>query len=175
NKELQVFKEHTDTIYCIEFSPFSGNRYLCSGSNDKTIRLWDIENSNTLYVFNGHTNGIRCIDISPLQSNYNKNNDNYKALIGGGGYTICSGSFDQTIRVWDIETAKQLNVFKEHTRCVNCVKYGSNELGNIGYSNTILSGSWDKSVCLWDIRSNQQIQVFNGHTSPVYAVEYSPF
>ncbi|ETO32589.1 hypothetical protein RFI_04530, partial [Reticulomyxa filosa] len=90
--------------------------------------------------------------------------------IGGNGYTICSGSIDRTIRTWDIETTKQLNVFKGHKDWIKNVKYGSNEL-----INTILSGSNDKSVRLWDIRSCQSIQVFNGHTDQVWCVEYSPF
>ncbi|ETO12702.1 WD repeat-containing protein, partial [Reticulomyxa filosa] len=84
----------------------------------------------------------------------------------GNGYTICSGSDDNTIRIWDIETTKQFNVFKGHKYSVNSVKYGLN---------TILSGSGDKSVRLWDIRSGQQIQVFNGHKNTVCSVEYSPF
>ncbi|ETO00632.1 hypothetical protein RFI_36808, partial [Reticulomyxa filosa] len=90
--------------------------------------------------------------------------------IGGNGYTICSGSRDRTIRIWDIETTKQFNLFKKHDGVVTSVKYGSNEL-----LNTILSGSFDKSIRLWDIRSGQQTQVFNGHKYFVYAVEYSPF
>ncbi|ETO07455.1 hypothetical protein RFI_29937 [Reticulomyxa filosa] len=91
-------------------------------------------------------------------------------VIGGNGYTICSGSYGNIIRIWDIETTKQFNVFEEHTDIVRSVKYGSNEL-----INTILSGSYDKSVRLWDIRSGKQIQVFNGHTNWVWSVEYSPF
>ncbi|ETO36370.1 WD repeat-containing protein, partial [Reticulomyxa filosa] len=104
----------------------------------------------------------------------NKNDNNTKmnniGVIGGNGYTICSGSFDKTIRIWDIETTKQFNVFKGHTDYVMSVKYGSNEL-----LNTILSGSGDKSIRLWDIRFGQQVQVFNGHTRAVLSVEYSPF
>ncbi|ETO10571.1 hypothetical protein RFI_26807 [Reticulomyxa filosa] len=96
--------------------------------------------------------------------------NNNIGVIGGNGYTICSGSFDKTIRIWDIETTKQFNVFKGHKYNVMSVKYGSNEL-----LNTILSGSADNSVRLWDIRSCQQIQVFNGHTDQVCDVEYSPF
>ncbi|ETO34582.1 WD-40 repeat-containing protein [Reticulomyxa filosa] len=73
---------------------------------------------------------------------------------------MCSESWDTIIRIWDIETTKQFNVFKEHEGRIMSVKYGSNEL-----MNTILSGSNDKSVRLWDIRSGEQIQMFNGHSS----------
>ncbi|ETO07317.1 hypothetical protein RFI_30074, partial [Reticulomyxa filosa] len=154
----------------IEFSPFNGGKYLCSGSFDKTVRLWDVETSKSLHVFNGHEDIIWCVDISPLQSNNKNDKRNNIGVIGGNGYTICSGSFDNTIRIWDIETTKQFNVFKKHEGEIRSVKYGSNEL-----LNTILSGSNDRSVRLWDIRSRQQIQVFNGHTSIVLSVEYSPF
>ncbi|ETO02247.1 hypothetical protein RFI_35189, partial [Reticulomyxa filosa] len=71
-----TFNGHTNKVYGIEFSPFNDSRYLCSGSYDKTIRLWDIETSKSLHVFNGHENTVWCVDISPLQSNNNKDDNN---------------------------------------------------------------------------------------------------
>ncbi|ETO33775.1 hypothetical protein RFI_03327 [Reticulomyxa filosa] len=172
NQLLQLFNGHTGWIGGIEFSPFNGGQYLSSVSGDNTIRLWDVETSNTLHIFKGHKASVWCIDISPLQSNNNNDNnkDNTIGVIGGSGYTICSGSYDSNIHIWDIETTRQFILLKGHEGCVRSIKYGSNELGN-----TILSGSYDNSVRLWDIRSGQQIQVFNGHTNNVNAVEYSPF
>ncbi|ETO08241.1 WD-40 repeat protein [Reticulomyxa filosa] len=176
NQQLKIFNGHTDWIDGIEFSPFNNGRYLCSGSADKTIRLWDVETSKSLHVFYGHTDTAWCVEFSPLQSNNkNDNKSNNIGIIGGNGYTICSGSYDKTISIWDIETTKQLVVFKGHERAVMSVQYGSNELGNIGGANTILSGSKDNTIRLWDIRSSQQIQVFNGHTKEVMTVVYSSF
>ncbi|ETO08911.1 hypothetical protein RFI_28476 [Reticulomyxa filosa] len=174
NSQLQVFNGHSGGVCSIEFSPFTCGRYLCSGSYDKTIRLWDVETSKSLHVFNGHTKSVWCVDISPLQSN-NSNKNNSIGLIGGNGYTICSGSHDNTICIWDIETTKQLLSFIGHEDRVNSIKYGSNEIGNSGGSNTIFSGSADRSTRLWDIRSGKQIQLFNGHSMGVTCVEYSPF
>ncbi|ETO11343.1 G-protein beta WD-40 repeats containing protein [Reticulomyxa filosa] len=175
NKQIQSFNEHSMTKpFVFGISNIIINyKYLCSGSGDKTIRLWDVETSKSLHIFNGHRYSAECVDISPLQSNDNNDNNNKNnsiGLIGGNEYTICSGSWDNTIRIWDIEITKQFNVFKGHDSYVKIAKYGSNKL-----LNTILSGSFDKSVRLWDIRSGKQIQVFNGHTNSVCAVEYSPF
>ncbi|ETO32271.1 G-protein beta WD-40 repeats containing protein [Reticulomyxa filosa] len=172
NKQLQVFNKHTYSVYGMEFSPFAGGRYLCSGSADITICLWDVETSKSLHVFNGHKKTIWCVDISPLRSN---NNSNSIGVIGGNGYTICSGSCDKTIRIWDIETTKQSHILIGHRDEVCCVKYGSSELRISGGVNTILSGSKDRNVCLWDVRSGRRIQEFIGHTSSVTCVEYSPF
>ncbi|ETO33604.1 hypothetical protein RFI_03498, partial [Reticulomyxa filosa] len=141
------------------------------------VDIYALDHLTKLFVYgmlkhqNHYTFSMDIKIVNNKNDNSNNNNKmNNICVIGGNGYTICSGSYDETIRIWDIETAKQLNVFNGHTDYVRSVKYGSNELINI-----ILSGSYDKSVRLWDIRSDQQIQVFNGHKDWVYVVECSPF
>ncbi|ETO04395.1 WD-40 repeat protein, partial [Reticulomyxa filosa] len=148
-------------------------RYLCSGSNDESIRLWDVGTSTLLHVFNGHEDGILCVDFSPLQTNGNHKS---AAVIGGNGYSICSGSWDGNIRLWDIETAKELSVFKGHEGGINTIKYLPYATGiNGGGGSMLCSGSGDKTVRLWDIRSENTTQVFIGHTESVTCVDNSPF
>ncbi|ETO06887.1 G-protein beta WD-40 repeats containing protein [Reticulomyxa filosa] len=100
NKQLQIFDEHTNSVCSIEFSPFNSGKYLCSRSCDKTICLWNVETSKLLRVFNGHTDYVFC----NIDDNNNESGD--IGVIGGNDYTICSGSHDKTIRIWDIETTK---------------------------------------------------------------------
>ncbi|ETN98282.1 hypothetical protein RFI_39227 [Reticulomyxa filosa] len=174
NQQLQELDNNYN--YGIEFSPFNGGRYLCCGFDAVDVGLCDIETYKPLHIFKGHTHSICCVDFSPLQSN-NDNNDksNSIGVIGGNGYTFCSGSHDNTIRIWDIEISQQLMIFKGHGHSVNSVKYGSNELGNNSGLHIIFSGSVDRSICMWDIRFSQPTQVFNGHKGSVTCIEYSPF
>ncbi|ETO32974.1 WD repeat-containing protein [Reticulomyxa filosa] len=172
-KSFKVLNGHKNDVNGIAFSSFDGGRYLCSGSHDNTIRLWNVETFKSLQVLNGHTNTVWCVAFSPLRNgNNNASKSENIFVIGGNGYTICSGSYDNTIRLWDAETTKQLMIFEGHHNAVLDVKYGTS---GPGAANTILSGSADGSIRLWDIRSNRQTQVFNGHGNWVTCVEFSPF
>ncbi|ETO16570.1 hypothetical protein RFI_20765 [Reticulomyxa filosa] len=107
-------------------------------------------------------------------------------VIGGNGYTICSGSYDKTIRIWDIETTKELNVLKGHEKQVRIVKYvfvcvtfdlvnkhispllsveySPFVIKNInGSSNVICSGSIDNIIRFWDIRLCNQLHMIKAN------------
>ncbi|ETO32118.1 hypothetical protein RFI_04998, partial [Reticulomyxa filosa] len=165
-KSIQILTGHADAINCIQFSPFNYGRYLCSGSADDTICLWDVRSCTLLHSFKGHTDNVLCVDFSSLQSS---DASAGVETIGGNGYTICSGSSDNTVRLWDVETAKELTAFKGHEDIVWSVKYSQYGSGISG--NIICSGSWDKTARLWDVRSKRQIQVFNRHKHAVTCID----
>lgn len=54
-------------------------RWLISGSQDQTVRLWDVETACELSRVPGHTGGINAVDVSP---------DGREVLVAGNDGTI---------------------------------------------------------------------------------------
>ncbi|KAI0301237.1 WD40-repeat-containing domain protein [Russula brevipes] len=65
---------------------------------------------------------------------------------------IISGSRDQTIKVWDIQTGRCLGTFRGHQGSVLCLKFEKDwDLKGDGRKGFMVSGSSDRRACVWDI------------------------
>ena len=51
--QMAVLSGHTDEVNCVTFS--SDGRSLVSGSDDKTVKLWDVQTGGVVKTFHGHT------------------------------------------------------------------------------------------------------------------------
>ncbi|KAJ7108177.1 WD40-repeat-containing domain protein, partial [Mycena epipterygia] len=143
-KELRGYPERIESIAS---SP--DGKYIVSGSDDKTIRVWDSETGVLAGKFEGHTDRVNSVAFSPDSK------------------WIVSGSKDNTVRVWDSETGMATGKFTEHTRDVISVVFSPD-------GKWIVSGSKDQTIRLWDSETGMLSRVFEGHRGGVTSVAFSP-
>ncbi len=82
------------------------------------------------------------------------------------GKTLVSGSWDKTIKLWNVETGQEIRTLKGHDSRVFSVSFSRD-------GKTLASGSDDKTIKLWNVETGQEIRTFKGHNSIVYSVSFS--
>jgi len=64
------------------------------------------------------------------------------------GTSLVSGSRDNTVKLWDLQTGGVVKTFQGHTNMVTSVSISAD-------CTTIASGSIDNTVCLWDTQTGE--------------------
>ena len=82
------------------------------------------------------------------------------------GNKIATGSRDNTVQLWDVDTGAEIRILTGHTGWVNSVSFSPD-------GNTIASGSRDNTVRLWDVDTGAVIHALR-HTDDVNSVSFSP-
>jgi len=99
-------------------------------------------------VLNGHIESVNSVAFS------------------SNGGCIVSGSWDNSVLVWDALTGEGQLLLNGHTDWVNSVAFSSD-------GSHIVSGSWDNSVWVWDALMGEEMLLLNGHTQSVNSVAFS--
>jgi coatomer subunit beta' len=56
---------HSKGVTAVAFCPFNDKPYLASGSDDKTIKIWDYTNKHCIFTFEGHEDNISSLCFHP--------------------------------------------------------------------------------------------------------------
>lgn len=83
------------------------------------------------------------------------------------GETIASGSNDNTVKLWDAASGRELRSFGGHAEQVTSVAISPD-------GKTLASASWDKTVKLWDAASGRELKTLTEHTDFVWSVAFTP-
>jgi WD40 repeat protein len=57
------FIGHSESVYSVAFSP--DGKYLASGSEDNTVKLWSVESQKEVTTLQGHDNIVFSVAFSP--------------------------------------------------------------------------------------------------------------
>jgi WD40 repeat protein/energy-coupling factor transporter ATP-binding protein EcfA2 len=82
------------------------------------------------------------------------------------GKTLASGSRDDTIKLWNVETGKEIRTLSGHNESVSSVSFSSD-------GKTLASGSWDKTIKLWNVETGEEIRTLTGYQDYVNSVSFS--
>lgn len=128
--------------------------YLFSGSEDKTVRCWDLERSNSesgceIRKYHGHVGGIYTMALHPELD------------------LLFTAGKDQVIRAWDIRSRTQVMLLTGHRSDISSIVSQGNDP-------QIVSSSMDSTIRLWDLRKQASALTITQHSKSIRLMVMHP-
>ncbi|KAJ3441058.1 iron hydrogenase [Anaeramoeba flamelloides] len=160
------------------------NKFCFSGSNDRTVRAWSLEN--------GYCTGVLDTQESPVLSLavkknvlYSSNTDGmlksyntttHRSIQSFQGHTnkitvftldnkenLFSGSSDCSIKLWNLKDSSWKQTYNAHSDYIT-------DLISAHKSSTLYSSSVDTTAIAWDIESGRKKLTFKGHKDWIFSM-----
>ncbi|KAF5239736.1 hypothetical protein FAUST_4784 [Fusarium austroamericanum] len=97
----------------------------------------------SIKTFKGHENGVTCLQFD----------DNI----------LATGSYDTTIKIWNIETGEVMRTLRGHTSAVRTLQFDDSKL---------ISGSFDKTIKVWNWQTGECLNTLQCHNEGVLSIHY---
>lgn len=137
---------HSGLFATINAIALNNSQILASASDDKTIRLWNLQTLTEQFVLQGHTQQVKTVAFHPQFDSI-----------------LASGSRDRTIKLWDLQTPEAIQTLIGHEQGINVVIFSFD-------GQLLISGSADKQIKLWDFPTAKVTATLKGHTLAVTAL-----
>jgi F-box/WD-40 domain protein MET30 len=101
----------------------------------------------TSRTLKGHTDRVMCLQYAE----------------DGAFPVLITGSYDRTVRVWNVETGAAVRVLRGHTRAVRALQFDACKL---------VTGAMDRTLRVWDWRTGRCVRTLEGHTDGVVCLHF---
>ena len=139
---LKTWKEHKQPVWSTKWSPYDSTS-LMSASDDATVRLWDLPSELSVTTFRGHQDYVRSGCFMP----------------GQGKNLLVSGSYDQTVKLWDPRVPGNAVMTFKHNAAVEtvlCMPSGT----------TILAAA-ENEIAVMDVIAGRPLHMIRNHQKTV--------
>lgn len=136
---------HGGRVQAVVWTPDGGR--LVSGSDDRTVRVFDAEGGRELFVLQGCSDAVTSVAVS------------------SDGTLIAAGCADNLVRLWDARSGRPAQAMAGHDAKVSCVAFRPDGA-------RLATGSTDGAVRLWDAPEWRSRPPIEG--DPVHAIAFSP-
>ncbi len=141
-----VFTESFDPPWSVATS--SRGHYWAMGSRRGGARVWRDDGKRLNLAWQAHTAAVQALAFSPDEQ------------------TLATGSWDGTIKLWDLENGALLWL-GQHTGSIHRLVFSPD-------GRTLASGGDDAAIRLWDVSTGKHLQTLSVQSSAVYALAWSP-
>jgi WD40 repeat protein len=132
-----------------------GHRAI-SWSEDKTLRVWDLDHGTELATLKGHKGDIYSVAITP---------DGHRAI---------SGSNDSTLKVWDLKHGTKLATLWNEFHLFYDIYAVVDAVAVTPDGRRAVSGSSDDILNVWDLKRGTKLATLKGHEGIVDTVAVTP-
>ncbi|MCC5652758.1 serine/threonine protein kinase [Nostoc sp. XA013] len=136
---------HSKAVLALAISP--DGQTLVSGSEDNTIKVWNLKNGHEILTITGHSKQVNSVAITP------------------DGQTLVSGSDDKKIKIWNLKTGEEISTIIANSGNILSVVISPDQ--------TAIGGS-DGTVALWNLKTGNYIRTLAMHEYRVTSVAISP-